>query len=349
MKLLARYILKEYIKFFFACLLSLVFIAIVFAAIPELENLDKENGLSLFVDSILSGIPLFVEIVTPISVLLATILTFLSLKRSSEIVAMSAAGFSQGRMVFPILLFGILICTFVYLNQSYLAPLWGADERTSVVKRKSTDSTWRFFKGRLFYVSGISYKTKQIRSNTVFHFGTDHQIKQIDKNSQMSLANDRWTSDKNSSRITLSRGSISRNVEKFDSRMEDQFPVIFQKEIPFPKYTSFSALISEILIKKEGAVNYDYDLFAFFQKLATFAAIFIMILLALPFSLYSHKESNTRAGIVTAVILGLGYFLVDQVFLSMNQSEGFNIAASAFGANILFFILALYLIRLKRA
>jgi len=348
MKLLGRYIIKEYIKFFTACLLSLVFVAIIFAAIPELENLEKENGVSLIFDSILSGIPLLIEIITPMTVLLATILTFLSLRRSSEIVAMSAAGFSQFRMVFPIVLFGIVICIFIYLNQSYLAPLWGADERTSMVKPKSSDSTWRFFKGRLFYFSGISLKTREVDTNAVFHYGPDHQIKKISNSRKLRLIQNQWYSNKKNSQITFNGGSISNSRSDFEPTREDEFPVIFKEELPFPKYTSFSALVSEIVIKREGAVNFEGDLFALYQKLASFFAIFIMILLALPFSVYSHKESNVRAGIVTAVILGLGYFLVDQVFLSMNQSATISAEISAFGANIAFFILALSLIHLRR-
>ena len=349
MKLLGRYILKEYVKFFLACLLSLVFVAIIFAAIPEIENLEQENGLALFFDSIFSGIPLLVEIITPISVLLATILTFLSLRRTSEIVAMSAAGFSQTRMVFPIFLFGLVICFLIYMNQSYLAPFWGADERTSFVKQKTSDTNWRFFKGKLFFFSGIYLKSKEIDKSTVFEFDKVHQISQITANSRLRLVQKRWQSQENSEFQTIDHERLTQQTKDFETIPEDQFPVIFKKELPYPKYTSFSELVTEIIVKDEGGVNFDNDLFALYQKLAAFFAIFIMILLALPFSLYSQKESKIRAGIVTAVILGLVYFMVDQVFLSLGQSAAVRIEISAFGANIVFFILTLYLIRLKRA
>lgn len=349
MTILGRYILLEYAKFFLVCLLSLVFIAIVFAAIPEIDNLEKVNGATLFFDSIFSGIPLLIEIITPISVLLATILTFLSLKRTSEIVAMSAAGVSQARMVLPIILFGFVICFFTYLNQSYLAPYWGADERTSVVKQNLSDSNWRFYKGKLYYFSGIALKSKELKSNTIFHFERDFQLTQIAHNHQLKLTQTGWHTNKNSEFLILTDLHLTHHKSSFIPISEDQFPVIFKKELPYPKYNSFDALLSEIKVKDEGGVNFESDLFAFYQKIAALFAIFIMTFLALPFSLYSHKESKIRAGIVTAVILGLVYFLVDQVFLSMSQSAAVSIELSAFGANIVFFILALYLIRLKRA
>ena len=133
MWIIRRYILKEFIFYFLSCLLSLIFIAVVFAALAELKTLDGENGQKLFMEAILSGIPLLIEIITPISVLLATILTFISLSKSSEVIAMMAAGVSLAKMVFPVFAAGCVIGLFGYLNQSYLAPLWGADERTSMV------------------------------------------------------------------------------------------------------------------------------------------------------------------------------------------------------------------------
>ena len=349
MKLLGNYILKEYVKFFFVCLLSLVVVAIVFAAIPELDKLDSENGLTHFVESILSGIPLLIEVITPISVLLSTLLTFLSLQRSSEIVAMSAAGFSRIKMVSPIMLFGIIIGILVYFNQSYLAPMWGADERTSIVKPNSTISTWRFFKGQLYYFSGVSLKTNEVASSTVFQFGPDHAINQIDSYFDLILNQNQWKSSQNSTQIKLGENSFLRTTKTFITTEEGQFPVVFKKEIPYPKYTNFTDLLYGIFDKRAGAVNYENDLFALYQKAAAIFAVFIMILLAIPFSLFSHKESNIRGSVVSAVVLGLIYFLVDQVFLSMNQAQAIPIEISAFGANIVFFILIMFLIRLKSA
>ena len=120
MWIIRRYILREFVIYFLSCLLSLIFIAVVFAALSELKTLDMENGQRLFVEAILSGIPLLIEIISPISVLLATILTFISLSKSSEVIAMMAAGVSLAKMVFPIFAAGCVIGYSVILIKAIL-------------------------------------------------------------------------------------------------------------------------------------------------------------------------------------------------------------------------------------
>ena len=133
-----------------------------------------------------------------------------------------------------------------------------------------------------------------------------------------------------------------------NSFQDDEFPFVFKKELVHPKYSDFSDIITEINLKRQGSVNYEADLFAFYQKTAAIISIFVMILLALPFSLSSSRKSNARMGIVLSIILGFSFWLVDQIFASFNSAGLVPAELAAFGANILFTLLALSLIYLRR-
>ncbi len=347
MWIIRRYILREFIAYFLSCLLSLIFIAVVFAALAELKTLDRVDGQRLFFEAILSGIPLLIEIITPISVLLATILTFISLSKSSEVIAMMAAGVSLVKMVFPVFAAGCVIGLFGYLNQSYLAPLWGADERTSMVDSTPVNNSWQFYQERLFYFSGLAAKNQHVDSSRIFEFDIQHQINKVKVYKQLVLDDETW------------RIENGREVEIFENRptttpsseiniQKNTFPFVFKKELNHPKYAGFSDIIMEINLKRQGAVNYESDLFALYQKIAAIMSIFVMILLALPFSLGSGRKSNVRMGIVFSIILGFCFWLIDQIFVSFNSAGLMSAEFAAFGANFLFAVLALSLIYLRR-
>jgi len=347
MTMLGRYIAKEFITYFLSCLLSLVFISLVFAALAEIELLGQEDGFQLFIDSLLSGVPLLVEIIAPISVLLATILTYISLSKSSETVAMMAAGVSLFQIVRPILLVGTTICIFLYFNQSYLAPWWGADKRSGVVRISEKRNIWRFYQGKLFFFKGISSRRKTVKKSKTFEFHQGHAIHSIKDQYQLHRVDSNWESN-DGEKITFNNKSILQQKTGPKKVNADTFPVVFNKELSHPKYSDIFSIINEIRIKVQGAVNYEDDLFALYQKLASFLSIYIMILLALPFSLYSGRDTSVRTGIVISIILGFTYWLTDQIFISLNGTKLMPIELSAFGANAIFATLAVFLIYYKR-
>jgi lipopolysaccharide export system permease protein len=347
MSIIGRYISREFVIYFLTCFLSLLFIALVFAALAELGLLDREDGWNRFVEVMLSGIPLLIEIITPVSVLLATVLTFSTLSRSSEIIAMMAAGVGTMRMVTPVLIIGSVIGLLAYFNQSYLAPLWGADERVSMVRSATPEATWQFYQGRLFHLSGLSGRQQTVEQGRIYEFDDAHRLKRISVVKRVALQEGYWRS--NDRHLIELSGSVVRRLDAEPLQvLVDDFPVVFKKEIRHPKYSDFQALVTEIQLKRRGAVSYDADLFALYQKLAGLLAFYVMILLALPFSLHAGKGSSVRTGIVVSVVFGFVFWLIDQILISLHGAGGFPAILSAFGANFLFTALAFLLIRLRR-
>ncbi len=347
MWILQRYISREFINYFLACLLSLIFIAIIFSVLAELGNIDKENGWEIFKYNVLSGIPLLIEVITPISVLLATVLTFISLSRSSETIAMMAAGVSLFQMVLPVLMVGMIITTLTYLNQSYMARWLGADKRVGLVQTIQKEQIWRYYKGDLFFFSSPSKASRKVDRAKIFQFNPRHQIKHIDSLTGLQLKKDSWQV-KEVRGIEFQKEQVFQDKQDGRQYADVEFPVVFKKELSNPKYHAIGDLIEDIQIKKQGAVNVELDVFALYQKIAGLFAIFVMILMALPFSLYSGRSANVRTGIVLSIILGFTFWLMDQIFVSLQSTGILPIAVSAFGAHISFTTLALFLIVLKR-
>lgn len=347
MRILGRYIGREFSVYFLSCLLSLLIIFITFMALGELELLERDEGIRLFFSKVLSGVPILIETVAPISVLLATVLTFINLSKTSEVTAMLAAGVSLFQLVMPILLISFLIGAFGYFNQSYLAPWLGSDKQLALVDSEKNRDVWRFYKGRLFFLSGLTPGEKSIERGKVYSFDSKFGIEGIETLRSLRLKNDEWSISRTVT-IRPEQRQLTKKEEQNVKIPEDSFPVAFQAELLNPKYSTFNAIFQQIRIKKMGGVSYDATLFALYQKIAAILSIFVMVILALPFSLSSGRSANVRLGIVFSIVLGFLFWLIDQIFISLYDAGILGGEFAAFGGNITFFLIALLLIILKK-
>ncbi len=110
MKILDRYILKSFITTFTTVfvILSLIFILqTVWLFISELAG--KDLDFILIVKFLLFKMPSLVPLVLPLSVLLASIMTFGDLAENYEFAAMKSAGISLQRIMRPLTLFILLL------------------------------------------------------------------------------------------------------------------------------------------------------------------------------------------------------------------------------------------------
>ena len=345
MKRIGWYISREFIVYFLSCSFSLVFVAVAFMALSELDKLDAE-GWNEFLKATLTGIPLLIEIVVPISVLLATIITYITLSRTSEIVAMMSAGVSYLQLLLPLAICCIFVASFYYFNQSYLAPWWGADKLTNIVGSVLKENIWRFYKGELFYFHSVSKTHRTAKIGKKFSFTQDFSLQQIEEFYNLKQESDHWKFENNRI-IRFEQKRIVPSIRNGRTLATEAVPEIFEQELANPKYSNFSDIYVQIGIKKEGGLNYQDDIFAIYQKIAGLMAIFVMLMLALPFSLFSSRSSNVRVGIVLSVVLGFVFWLVDQIFLTLYHAQLLLAEFAAFGSNALFLGLAILLLHLR--
>jgi len=123
MKILDKYIFRQFTKAFFFS--SLVFVCL-FILVNMVEKLDKfiDNNLSMqeIAQYYLLSIPLILLVTSPISALLSSILVSGRLSMSSELPAIRSAGVSMRQLLQPFLLGGVLILVFNLVNAWWIAP-----------------------------------------------------------------------------------------------------------------------------------------------------------------------------------------------------------------------------------
>lgn len=123
MKLLDRYILRNFVQNFFFGLFCFI---LIFILVDLFENLDRFIDKKLTVFQIAQFysyfIPDILKLITPVGMLLASLFTISRFINFSEFTAMRSAGISIYRYLVPVMTFGLIITLFSIYFNGWLVP-----------------------------------------------------------------------------------------------------------------------------------------------------------------------------------------------------------------------------------
>jgi lipopolysaccharide export system permease protein len=170
MKLLDRSILKEMATVFALGLLVITFVLLT-SKILRLVELIVSRGVGILtvLQLFLYGLPYSLVITIPMSVLLATLLTFTRLAGDAEILALHGAGVSLFRLSRPAVLFGLLTTAVTLVitiwilpasNQAMKGLIFRISQRQATVGLQ--EGVFAQLEGFILYVEHIDRKSQQL-------------------------------------------------------------------------------------------------------------------------------------------------------------------------------------------
>src|SRR3989338_4855737 len=123
MKILRDHILKEFLSPFSFCVLSLLFVFLLGRGLVQMADLifNKDVDPVSILKLLLYSFPFILTFVIPMSVLVATLLTFGKLSFDNEIMAIRASGVGMMRLVKPLIVFTIVLCLASFLLSDKIA------------------------------------------------------------------------------------------------------------------------------------------------------------------------------------------------------------------------------------
>ena len=123
MKILNRYIFKQFAKAFVFTCIAFVCLFILISMVEKLDKfMDRNLSLMEIARYYCLSIPSTILITSPVSALLSSILVSGKLSVSSELSAIRSAGVSMRQLLTPFLTGGILICGMNLVNACWIAP-----------------------------------------------------------------------------------------------------------------------------------------------------------------------------------------------------------------------------------
>lgn len=396
MKLLDRYIITEFLKVLFFGMVALILLSTIVDLFELIGRIvENDPPFSVTITYFLARIPQVVILMTPISMLLSTLLITGSFARNSEIIAMLASGVSIYRIIVPLLIIGIVASFVMFGFNEFVVPI--ANRLTEESKRiisgkpdlRQTAKIQIWFRdtqpNRIYYMNGAVPQKLELHGLTIFEIDDRFlPVKRIDalaaqyhlppslaesaKNpanpSLVSRIVPRYFQEFLSAEIQESRSqeigywtlhmgtertfnpSGKRSIITFEERRDYVIPHSFQefrRETKDPEdmnYQELTEYIKALTASGYDVSKYIVDLRA---KFSYPVVSFVMVIIGFPFALQSPR-SGAAMGLGLSVFIGLTYWIVLQLGISLGHAHILPPTLAAWISHILFATAGCYLI-----
>jgi len=352
---LDRYISREFIRFFLLVILSFLSLFLIVEFFERLGTLISKNASF---DQVLSyfffRIPMMLSLTIPAAVLLSALLTFGSLSRNSEIVAMRANGISLYRSSVPILICSFLITLFTFVFSELITPYTNAKaEYIMTVDIRKKELKGIFKKEQLWYrgAKGIysfdffDPKNKVLQGITLNYL--DRQMTLVMRvDAERAVWNrDHWMFH-NLLIVHFDEGGFPV-MERYKEKILDipETPTDFQvvqKDSEQMGYFELRKYVRKIRSEGYDATQYLVDLHG---KIAFPFVCVILAILGISFSLKTERSGGLAGSIFIGVTIGFSYWIIFAFAMSLGRAGNLPPLLAAWLTNLIFGSVALYLFR----
>jgi len=356
-QILDEYVLRDFASYFGLVLSTFVLLTLVFTFF-ELLGAIVRNRVPLVTvgEYLLNFLPSVVYLMTPVSVLIAVLVTFGLMEKANEITAMKATGISLYRIIAPVLVVGLALAVGLFFFEREVLPgankrqdaLWSAMKGKPPQTYLRADRKWIFGQqSTIFYYEFFDPDRNQFGRLAIFQF--DPQTLSItrriyatrvhwDENLQGWIFAQGWE--------RTFRGPAIESYEKFDVRTFPDItepPSYFKKEVKQSSEMNYGELSSYIDDLRQSGFDVVRLRVQLHKKLAYPLITFVMAVLAIPFSLSAGRR-GAIAGVAMAIGIAAVYWVASGFFEALGNIGLLPAALAAWSPDLLFALIGGYLI-----
>ncbi|ETN95155.1 lipopolysaccharide export system permease protein [Zhouia amylolytica] len=354
MKIIDWYILKRYLATFFVMLLLFVPIGIM---VDVSEKVDKMIAREVPFDEIVNYYIdftfYFASLLFPIFLFLSIIWFTSKLANNTEIVAILSSGISFRRFLYPYLMGASIIAVITFVMGMFIVPNASKgynDFRYEYLKknkniRKTTNLYNQVNDNDFIYLSHFEPTNKIGRDFTLEHFENNElkykisaaSIRWIDKDSVYRL--------RNYMKRTIGGGN---DIIETERRVDTVFPFNLDDLTPV-SYIAETKNLFELnkFIEKErrkGSPNINRYLVVKYKRWSLPVSAFILTIIAVAVS-SMKRRGGMGVNLALGISLAFIYIFFDKIFGTMAEQSGFPPLLAVSIPNIMFGILAAYLLK----
>jgi LPS export ABC transporter permease LptG len=299
--------------------------------------------------------------ITPLSVLIAVLVTFGMLNRTSELIAMKATGISIYRLVVPVVMISsVMACGLFAFDQYYLPQANRKQEALrNIIKGRPAQTTlnpdqkWIFGQiqngepERIFYYQFFDPDEDAFANVSVFELNP----KTFAITKRIFAPRALWNEDQHrwyflNGWVRTMHGASVESYREFTAASFDEIheePSYFKKESKQSQEMNFGQLQRYIWDLQQSGFDTTHLRVQLYHKLAYPLVTLVMAVLAIPFAL-SMGRRGSLTGIAWAIGIALTYFVVGAFFDAMGDVNYLPSALAAWSPDILFGLTGGYLL-----
>ncbi|MBI2816772.1 MAG: LPS export ABC transporter permease LptF [Acidobacteria bacterium] len=355
--ILDSYITKLFLFYLVVTLAALIVLTEVVSFFVDLLNdvIRNEIPIGLVVDYFIHLTPQLIYVTTPLSVLLAILISFSLLTQRNEITAMKASGISLYRLSLPVFLISGLLSAGMFFFDHFYVP--GSNQIQDAIRNRikgrpaqtfyRPDRQWMFGKGSWIYYYKVFDPAERVLGGvTVFEL--DPQTFQLTRRISASRAvweqslggwvfEDGWVRDL--------RNDNLQDYENFQVRLFPELredPSYFRKEVKQSSQMNFIQLRAYLQDLKQSGFDVVPLTVQIHKKFSFPLFAFIMALIGMPFA-FSVGKKGALTGIALSIGIAIVYWAVSSLFEALGNLNELSAVAAAWSPNLVFGLGGLYL------
>jgi LPS export ABC transporter permease LptF/LPS export ABC transporter permease LptG len=352
---LDRYVLREFLKILFAIIVSVVVLQLV-VDYSETAGYIAENQPTLH--TVLSYYRYLslasLDRTIPISILMGTLICFGLLAKNNEVTALKSIGVSLYRIALPVVLIAALFSGVSYLLLDYVLPYSNekvatlrAEIRGTRVQRtfSAEQRQWLFGKGRyMFNFLNYDKASRTLSRVQVFEFDpVSFKLTRRIYADEARFDGTGWVFVDGWFRSLGPDGEASYTPIDSPIRLHyPERPEYFEADSKQPDQMTYAELSDHISDLETSGYSAAQLKVALYHKTAWPFVSLVMAVIALPFSFRIGKR-GALYGVGIALFVAFVYYTVYSVFTKFGEIGNLPPLLSAWSANVLFVVAAIYL------
>jgi lipopolysaccharide export system permease protein len=348
MRILSRYIAREFLKFLSLWVVSFF---LVFFVVELLERINAiivhKAPVYLILEYFLYTFPLFLSQTLPFATLLAALITLGVLARNNEVVAMKAHGVSTYRIMLPLVVLAAVATAFIFLCNETIVP-YAARKAHYIwsVKVKKEEERAFFELNKIWYrgdeaiynIQLLKPKQDLLKGVTIYRFDEAFNLRQRIDAHEARWNGKGWTFYQVVVRDFLPGGEISTEIYEQRHIPLPERPEDFKKGMKDPDQMTYRELrgyVAKLRNKGYDPTRYVVDLHT---KLAFPFLTLIMVLMGSPLALAAGhgRGGGIAQGVGISIVIGFVYWMAFAISVAMGHAGTFPPLVAAWAPNLFF-------------
>lgn len=351
------------------CSLVLVVLLGLFTFFETIEEFDKINEIyTVWVMLALQAFQLPTRLydILPIGLLIGSVVALANLAQRNELVILRVSGLSSRKLLFMLWWIALPIIVLATLLSEVITP-W-ADQKVSAINMAVLGKKSNQLNSGYWFREPVSSNTYRVINLTnlkndgeieniiVFEYSSiDNQFKRLLsaetgtlENNELELTNvvqtvslvdiNKILNDEHDPVLKVSNSNKLEKIKLKTSLTQDRLLATELK----PDRMSTLKLLDYIDYLKENQLEHNKHVVALWRKLSYPFALIVMITLATPLGFIQTRKGGVGAKIFIGILLGIVFFMVNQLSLNMGMLSKLPAWITATLPNIIAMILAIY-------
>ncbi|MBR9814147.1 LPS export ABC transporter permease LptG [bacterium] len=320
--------------------LALFAISSFVTLVTELEDLGKGTyGLLQILRYVGLSAPETVYQIFPIIALLGTLMGLGALASSHELTAIRAAGVSIGRIAWGVAKAGVVVGALAFAVGEFLLPMTvpaadqgRAEARYGDMASNSASGVWLRDGQRFVHIAQLG-SASEIEGLELFEIDDEGRLQSTTRAATGRYSGDGWTFE-DIQRTQFGPGGTRVQREASASlanELSERFaPDVLRLFVLEADALSARGLWRYVEYLNANSLDSERHALAFWRKVSVPVTVLVMMLVAVPFVIGSNRQAGAGQRLFVGVMVGVGFYMVNEVTASTGLLYGLSPALSAF-------------------